>query len=164
MERQGEIESPRFLSVAALTVAASLIPVLVVREVAVRVLHPKPRFAPLTLGPPVLDTVVCVIVAIFVFVKIAPDSGGVWPWRLVATLVLVLSFIPDVLLARSHEMGGGWPEAYALMIMHVAVWAICITLLPELAYRAGGAADKPDRLSHPDRRPDHSGRSVSASS
>jgi len=113
----------------------------------VRVLHPKPAFAPLTLGPPVLDTVVCVIVAIFLFVKIAPDAGSVWPWRLLATVVLVLSFIPDVRLARSHEMGGGWPEANAPMIMHVVVWAICMTLLPELAYSARGAADKRDRLS-----------------
>lgn len=109
-------------------------------------LHPKPAFAPLTVGPPILDTVVCVIVAIFVFMRIAPDAGRVWPWRSVATVVLVLSLIPDVLLARSHEMGGGWPEAYALMTMHLVVWAICITLLPGLAYSA--RADKgEDRLS-----------------
>lgn len=29
-------------------------------------------------------------------------------------------------------MGGGWPEAFALMTMHVAVWAICATFLPWL--------------------------------
>ena len=30
-------------------------------------------------------------------------------------------------------MGGGWPEAWALMMMHVVVWAICAGLLPALA-------------------------------
>jgi hypothetical protein len=30
-------------------------------------------------------------------------------------------------------MGEGWPEACALMTMHVVVWAICVTLLPSLA-------------------------------
>jgi len=134
MERQGEIESPRFLWVAALTVAVSVVAAMVVREVAVRVLHPRPTFAPLAVRPPVLDTVICVIVAIFVFVKVSSNAESVWPWRYVATVVLVLSFIPDMALARSHEMGGGWPEAGALMIMHVVVWAVCVTLLPGLAF------------------------------
>jgi hypothetical protein len=132
MEDQREIESPRFLWVAALTVVVSVIAVLAVRAAAVRILHPSPKFVPLAVGPPIIDTVFCVIVAIFVFLKVS--SHGVSLWRYVSTLVLLLSFIPDVLLAKSRDMGGGWPEACALMIMHVVVWAVCVTLLPGLAF------------------------------
>lgn len=133
MERQGEIESPRFLWVAALVIAISVIAVLAIRAAALRILHPSPTFLPLAFEPPIIDTVICVIVAIFVFLKISSYPNGVRLWRYVATAVLVLSFIPDVLVATSRSMGGGWPEACALMIMHIVVWAICITLLPALA-------------------------------
>jgi hypothetical protein len=134
MERQGEIESPRFLWVVALTITVSVIAVLAVRAVAVRILHPSPTFLPLASGPPTIDTILCVIVAVFVFLKISSYPNCVRLWRYVATAVLVLSFIPDVLLAISRNMGGGWPEACALMIMHIVVWAICVTLLPGLAF------------------------------
>ena len=134
MEPQQEIESPRFFWVAALTVAVSVIAVLGVRAAAIRILHPRPSFEPLALGPPIFHTMICVMVAIFVFVRISSYPNCVKLWRYVASAVLVLSFIPDILLATSHSTGGSWPEAYALMIMHVVVWAICITLLPALAF------------------------------
>ncbi len=134
MERTGEIESPRFLWVAALTIAVSVMAVLGVRAGAVRILNPSPAFAPLAFGPPIIDTILCVIVAIFVFLKISSHPNSVRLWRFVATAVLVLSIVPDVLLAESHDMGGGWPEACALMIMHFVVWAVCVTLLPGLAF------------------------------
>jgi hypothetical protein len=57
MERQGEIESPRFLWVAALTIAVSVIAVLAVRAAAVRILHPSPTFEPLAFEPPMIDTI-----------------------------------------------------------------------------------------------------------
>ncbi len=149
MECQGEIESPRFLWVAALTIAVSVIAVLAVRAAAVRILHPSPTFVPLAFGPPIIDTIVCVIVAIFVFLKISSYPNCVRLWRYVATAALVLSFLPDVLLPISRSMGGGWPEACALMIMHIVVWAICVTLLPGLAFTAPSPTGdrRDDRLS-----------------
>ena len=128
-----DLDSPRVLWAAAATIAAAVVAVLVVREVAIRVLHPDPAFDPLTLGPPVVDTIVCTVVAIFVFVRIVSDANSVHTWRRVATLVLILSFIPDVLLAISHSTGATWPDACVLMTMHVVVWALCVTLLPSLA-------------------------------
>ena len=80
-----------------------MVAVLAVREVAVRVLHPNLTFTPLSLGSPVVATIVCTAMAFYVFVSI------------------------------SHIMGGGWPEGCALMAMHVVVWAVCVTLLPSLA-------------------------------
>ena len=134
MEPEREIESPRFLWVAALTVAVSVLLVLAVRAAAIHILQPKQSFAPLGLGPPILDTTVCVIVAIFVFLKVSSYPNPVRRWRYVATGVLVVSFVPDVLLAKSHAFGGGWPEACALMVMHVVVWIVCIFLLPARAF------------------------------
>ena len=118
------------LWVAPLTMAASVIAVLAVREVAIYVVHPKPSFAPLTLTPPILDSCLGCLGAIFVFVSMVFYKDSVRRYRRVAAVVLLVSFIPDVGLATSHEMGGGWPEASFLMIMHVVVWAICVTLLP----------------------------------
>ena len=58
--------------------------------------------------------------------------GGVDPvrmFRAIAALVLLVSFVPDILLAIWHSFGGGWPEAIALMSMHVTVWAVTVTML-----------------------------------
>ena len=118
---------------AALTIAAAVVAVLAVREVAVLVLHPDPVFTPLSLGSPIVGTIGCTAMAIYVFVGMVSYPNQVRTWRRVSALVLILSFAPCVLLAVSHIMGGGWPEACALMTMHVAVWAICVTLLPSLA-------------------------------
>jgi hypothetical protein len=134
LESEQEIQSPRFFWVAALTMMLSVLAVLCVRSVAIRILHPKPTFQPLAFGPPIFDTVICTIVAILAFITISAYPNCIRLWRYVAGAVLVLSFIPDMILAISHGMGGGWPEACALMIMHVVVWAVCITVLPSLAF------------------------------
>jgi uncharacterized membrane protein len=118
---------------AALTVAAAVVAVLAVREVAVRALHPDPAFTPLSLGSPIIATIGCTVMAIYVFVGMVSYPNSVRTWRRVSAVVLILSFAPCVLLAISHIMGGGWPEAGALMMMHVAVWSVCATLLPSLA-------------------------------
>lgn len=140
------LESSRVLWAAALTVVASVVAVLVVRELAVRMLHPSPAFAPLAVAPPVVDTILCTVGAIFVFIKIMFVSNPLRTWRRVAAVVLILSFTPDVLLAWSRNMGATWPEAFALMTMHVIVWALCVTLLPALAI-----AKHPRKTQAPDR-------------
>jgi hypothetical protein len=129
-----QVDPSRTLWVSALTVVLSEIAVLAVREAAVRILHPDPEYAPLTLGPPIIDTVLATFIAIRVFLAVASYANPVRTWRIVATIVLVVSFAPDVALAMfARELHGGWPEATALMVMHVVVWAICITVLPGLA-------------------------------
>jgi hypothetical protein len=101
----------------------------------VSILRPKEEFMPLTPGPPVFDTVVAVGVAIFVFARIWSDSlEPAREYRSLAAKVLIVSFAPDVALAVLHGFGGGWPEAFALMAMHIAVWAICVTMLPALCW------------------------------
>jgi hypothetical protein len=133
-ERAHYLGTPRVLwGAAILTIAAAVVAVLALREVAVWVLHPDPAFTPLTLASPIVGTIGCTVIAIYVFVGMVSYSNPVRTWRRVAAVVLILSFVPCVLLAISHIMGGGWPEACALATMHVVVWAICVTLLPALA-------------------------------
>ena len=100
---------------------------------------------PLTLYPPVLDTILGCLGAILVFALIVSYPESVRTYRRVALAALFLSFIPDVLLATSHEMGGGWPEAAFLMIMHVVVWAICVTLLPSFSMTSDSENAEPER-------------------
>jgi hypothetical protein len=87
------------------------------------------------------------VMAIYVFVGMMSDANAVRTWRRVSAVVLILSFLPCVFLAISHIMGASWPEACALMTMHVVVWAICVTLLPSLAITKhppkGQAPDRP---------------------
>jgi hypothetical protein len=136
------VDARRVLWVGPLTILTSVIAVLAVREVAVRLIHPPLGFEPLTIGPPIFDTTLGCVGAILVFA----NMDSVRAYRRVAAVVLALSFIPDVLLATSHDMGAGWPESFFLMIMHVVVWAICVTLLPGLSMtRHTETPGKPDR-------------------
>jgi hypothetical protein len=134
------VEEPRYLkpprvlwAAAALTIAAAVAAMLTVREIAVRVLHPSPAFTPLNPGSGIVATAGCTMMAIYVFMGMVSYPNPVRTWRRLAAVVLILSFVPNILFAVSHMMGGGWPEAFALMAMHAAVWAICVTLLPALA-------------------------------
>jgi hypothetical protein len=86
------------------------------------------------------------MMAIYVFVGMASYPNSVRTWRRTSAVVLILSFAPCLLMAISHIFGGGWPEAFALMTMHVVVWAICVTLLPWLALtKHPGKTQPPDR-------------------
>ena len=141
------LQSTRVLcGASALTIAAAVVAVLAVREMAGRVLHPDPAFTPLSLGSPVVGTIGLTMMAIYVFVGMMSYPNPVRTWRRVSAVVLMLSFLPCVLLAISHIMGGGWPEACVLMMMHVVVWAICATLLPALV-----TTKHPPKAQAPDR-------------
>jgi predicted membrane protein len=76
--------------------------------------------------------------AIFVFYQIGQYAQDpISTFRKVAAGVLLLSFAPDVALVTQHLPGAGWPEAFALMSMHIVVWAICLTMLPGLVAAKG---------------------------
>ena len=122
-----------------MTVGLSVVAVLIVRLIAVAMIHPDPRFEPLGWGPPILDTVLCATAAVVVFAKVGESMRHpVRSYRWIAAAVLVLSFWPDVSLVRGHERGATWPAAFSLMAMHVVVWAICVTLLPGLTKGKNG--------------------------
>lgn len=125
----------RLVWAGPLTILISVTAVWLIRLAAVSILRPSAEFMPLTPWPPVFDTVVAVCIAIGVFARIWSDSlEPAREYRSLAARVLIVSFLPDIALAVLHGFGGGWPEAFALMTMHVAVWAVCVTMLPALCW------------------------------
>jgi hypothetical protein len=136
MPEDRDVSKPRLIRLfwaGPLTILVSVTAVSLIRLAAVSILRPNEGFLPLTPGPPVFDTVVAVGAAIIVFTRICSDSlEPAREYRSLAAKVLLVSFAPDVALAALHWFGGSWPEAFALMAMHVAVWAICVVTLPVL--------------------------------
>jgi hypothetical protein len=131
MDEQAQIKVGRLLWVGPLTVALSVVAVLLIRTLAVAILHPDARFLPLTIEPPVFDTAFWGACAVFAFFCMSRYSlEPIREYRSLAWKVLLVSFVPDIAVAMLHWLGGGWPEAFALMAMHIAVWAICVTMLP----------------------------------
>jgi hypothetical protein len=114
-----------------LTVVTSVLAVFLIRTVAVTILKPAVAFLPLSMETPLFDTVILSAAAVFVFLaKCRYALESVPEYRALAWKALAVSLLPDVALAILHWFGGGWPEAFALMAVHVAVWAICVTMLP----------------------------------
>jgi hypothetical protein len=138
MPEDRDVSKPRLIRLVwagPLTILVSVTAVWLIRLAAVSILRPNEEFMPLTPGPPVFDTVVAVVAATVVFARIWSDSlEPAREYRSLAAKVLIVSFTPDVALAVMHGFGGGWPEALALMAMHIAVWAICVTMLPALCW------------------------------
>lgn len=120
----------RFVSLALRTVSISIAAVLVVRYIAVMLLRPTPSFMPLRVLPATLDTTVLVTWAVIVFAGIIRYvSDPIRKFKRVALIVLLLSFLPDIALAKWRVWGGTWAYSLALMMMHVAAWASCMTVL-----------------------------------
>jgi len=127
-----EVDPRRLLWVGPLTIIASIAAVLVVRAAALRLVDRPPRFAPLAVGPPIVDTTVLVAAAVIVFAVVAATARQ--PLRLyhrIAFVALIISFIPDLLLPGRWP-GATWPIASALMTMHVAAWWVTVTMLTRL--------------------------------
>jgi len=133
MDQSRQLKLVRLIWAGPLTVFTSVVAVLLVRIIAVTILHPDVSFAPLALKPPIIDTVILATGAVLVFLAFGLwSSNPVRLYRIIAAGVLTVSLTPAVALAVRHWFGGTWPEAFALMAMHVAVWALCVTLLPVL--------------------------------
>jgi hypothetical protein len=138
----------RLAWIGPLTVLASIGAVLLVRALAIAVMHPDPTFLPLTVTPAILDTTVLVSLAVFVFRVIVSGRDLPGPllalagarlltadrltaFRLVAFRALLVSFVPDALIAVSRS--GYWRYGLALAAMHVAAWVACVSTLMKLA-------------------------------
>jgi hypothetical protein len=136
----------RLLWVGPLTVAASVAAVLLVRVVAVTILDPPPAFTPLSLDSCLVLTAVFVTSAVLVFVLVARlASDPIRIYLTIAAVVLLFSFVPDVYLARSNEPGANWPDVLALMTLHVAAWAVCVTMLTKLSVAVDTRETRKDR-------------------
>jgi hypothetical protein len=131
MDEAKEIRVGRLLWGGPLVVALSVADVLLIRAVGAAAVHPSAKFAPLTVQVSGFDAMFGGACAVFAFYSMC--RYGLEPireYRSLAWKVLLVSFLPDVALALAHLFGSGWPEALVLMAMHVAVWGICVTMLP----------------------------------
>ncbi|MGH9588660.1 MAG: hypothetical protein ACRD3F_17080 [Acidobacteriaceae bacterium] len=139
-----QIKLWRLLWVGPLTVALSVVAVIVIRTLAISILKPDAKFLPLTSQAPIGDTVFLGACAVLVFFAMGRYSlEPIREYRSLAWKALLVSFGPDIALAVLHWYDGGWPEALALMAMHVAVWAICVTILTTLAAPNGRVTSLP---------------------
>ena len=136
-ETTSPIQLRKLLWVGPLAVFASVIGVLLVQIIAVAILKPNPLPMSLNWGPPIVFTVVLVSAATVVFALVARFiKNPIRTYQIIALVVLVLSFLPDVGYAGSSMPGASWPVAIALMIMHIVAWAICVSILVKLTVTA----------------------------
>ena len=129
-----QIQLRRLLWVGPLTILASILGVLIVRVIAVAILRPDPT--PMSLGwvMPVIFTFVLVTGAVLVFALVSRFAATpIRTYQIIAFIFLLISFLPDIGFARSPMPGANWPNALALMIMHIVAWGICVSMLSKLS-------------------------------
>jgi hypothetical protein len=129
-----KVQLRRLLWVGPLTILASILGVLIVRVIAVAILQPDPT--PMSLGwiMPVIFTFVLVTGAVLVFALVSRFAANpIRTYQIIAFVFLLISFLPDVGFARSSMPGANWPNAIALMVMHIVAWGICVSMLTNLS-------------------------------
>ncbi len=129
-----KVQLGRLFWLGPLTILASILGVLIVRVLAVAILHPDT--VPMSLGwvLPVLFTLVLVTGAVLVFALVARFAKNpIRLYQIIALVFLLISFLPDIGFAQSSMPGANWPNAIALMVMHVTAWAIGVTMLAKLS-------------------------------
>ena len=125
----------RLLWVGPLAILASVVANVLLQQIAVAVLQPDPAFMPLTLPPPILFTVVGVLGAVIVYALVGRFSRQpVRLFRRIALVTLVVSFIPDILMAiTGFNPGTTVANVAVLILMHIVAWAITVGMLTRLA-------------------------------
>jgi hypothetical protein len=136
----------RLLWAGPLTVAASVAAVAIVQRLALALLTPPSAFAlagqdliqirAVGRSPePLIFTALLVSCALLVFVIVCREAiNPIQTYRRIAFVVLLVSFVPDVVAAMAA--GFGWPLAMLFMVMHVAAYAPCVTILTGLPARS----------------------------
>lgn len=116
-----------------LTVLSAIVGVLIVRTVA-RVILPPP-YAPglaMVMLPIILTLVLCTG-GVLVFALVGHFTKK--PKRtylIIASIFLVISFLPDIAAVSAPMPGAGWPYSITLMIMHVVAGFITVFMLVKL--------------------------------
>ena len=141
METDGRVVTRRLWWVGPATVVASVIAVDIGRIILVAVLNPNPLSEALMRAPCTFWTVILVTAAVLVFRIVAGYSRRpVLLFRRIALIALLLSFIPDALLAVNGTFNTTWTSAIALMVLHVVAWAVTVPMLTRLTMAPSAAA------------------------
>ena len=117
---------------------ASVVTSLIVEQIIAAIAHGAgayPDFQPLTFGGLIRPTVVGLLIAVVVWEQVRRRAGyPVAVMRRLVPIVVVLSWVPDVVLGATHRAGANhvvhttWGEVAALMVMHLFVAAIGLGL------------------------------------
>jgi hypothetical protein len=120
------------------SVAASLIVELIIAAIA-HGAGAYSDFQPLTFAGLLPPTVVGLLIAVVVWELVRRRAGDpVAVMRRLVPIVVVLSWVPDVVLGATHRAGAShvahttWAEVAALMVMHLFVAAIGLGLFSQL--------------------------------
>jgi hypothetical protein len=127
-----EIDLRRLYWVGPTTVAAAVIVVRLLQIVVVAILRPPERSL-LRSEEPSAFTAVLVAIAVVVFAIVAREaSQPLRTYNRIAFLALVVSCLPDVALGFGLIRGEGWPLAAGFILMHIAAWAVTVSMLTRL--------------------------------
>ena len=111
-----------------LAIVGSVIVNAIIHTIAMAVLPISSQFFQLQGPIYVVFTVVATIAAVLVFALVSRLSRRpIRLYRIIATIVLVLSLIPDLGLLSST--GGSWYAVGTLMSMHIAAYLVCVGVL-----------------------------------
>ncbi|MFO7169052.1 MAG: DUF6069 family protein [Chloroflexota bacterium] len=125
----------KLLWVGPLAIIASIVANLIIQQIAAAVLRPDPAFLPLTPPPTIAFTFFGVLGAVLVYALVGRFARQpIALFRRIALVVLLISFIPDILMLITGFNPGTTPaNVAALMLMHVVAWAISVRLLTTMA-------------------------------
>jgi Family of unknown function (DUF6069) len=116
-----------------LTVLAAIVGVLIVRTIARMILQPP--YAPglaMIMIPIVLTLVLCTA-AVLVFALVGRFAKNpVLIYIIIASVFLIISFLPDIAAVSMRMPGAGWSYSITLMIMHIVAGLITVSMLIKL--------------------------------
>ncbi len=131
------VDNGKLWQTAGIVAAISVVVNLIIRVLAVTLFPIPAEFLPLGWGAPVIVTIIGVIGAALVFMLIGRVSKTPSAtYRLVATIALIVTLIPDVLMlfGQGMPMAGATPQgALALILMHIAPYLLAVQLFPSRA-------------------------------
>jgi hypothetical protein len=126
------IELRRLFWVGPVAVAVAVVAVKLLQIIAVGLLNP-PEGSLLRSQEPAGFTAVLVALAVIVFAIVASEAANpIRTYRRIALVALVLSCVPDVALGFGLIRGEGWTLAIVFILMHIAAWAVTVSMLARL--------------------------------
>jgi hypothetical protein len=134
------VDLRRLYWVGPATVAGTVLVVKTMQLIAITLLNPSER-SPLSSEEPSIFTAVLVSIAVVVFAIVGHESATpVRTFRRTAFVALILSCVPDAALGFGLIRGEGWPLAIVFTLMHIAAWAVTVTMLTRLTVVNAGHA------------------------
>ena len=133
MKPANSLELRKLWWAGPLTVLAAIMGVLIVRTIARMILQPPyaPGLAMIMI--PIFLTLVLCTGAVLVFALVGRFSKNpVLIYIIIASVFLMVSFLPDIAFASAPFPGAGWPYSITLMIMHIVAGLITVYLLIKL--------------------------------